>query len=154
MSVLAEELVLFFTHHRNLQAAAAVSKGCFDGVCYPRAGVRSSDQPVDNNLDLVPAFLVEFNFLIKRAHFAVDPQPCESVSLDSFEQLTVLSFTIFDDRRQQEILRPLGQRHQRINNLFSRLRLDNAVALVASLLADASVQDAEIVVNLGDCTDR
>ena len=57
------------------------------------------------------------------------------------------------ERGQQVQLRPLGQRQDLLDDLVGRLRADRDLAGRAVRLAEPGVEDAQVVVDLGDGAD-
>ncbi len=71
----------------------------------------------------------------------------------SCEQVLVLALLAADDRGEDQEARPLRQGEDAGEDLLARLGGDRPAALRAVALADAGVQDAQVVVDLGDGAD-
>ena len=72
----------------------------------------------------------------------------------SLEQLGELALAVAHHRRQHHQPRVLGQREHRVDHLADALRLQRQVVVGAERRAGARVQQAQVVVDLGDRADR
>ncbi len=138
----------------NRGDSAGKTQRGFDRVGQPLADVGLHDQTIDDHLDRVLLLLVEVDLVAQFARLAVDPDAREALFLDLLEELGVLALASANHRREQLDARALGQLHHLVDDLFGRLRADLAPAVVAMRLADARVEQAQIIVNLGDRADR
>ena len=110
-------------------------------------------EPVDHHLDGVLLLLVERRRVVERVDLAVDPGPGEALGLQLPEQLDVLALAAADDRREHLEPGALLEGHHPVDDLLRRLPLDRGVADRAVRPAGAGVEQAEVVVDLGDRAD-
>ena len=136
-------------HH---QPAGEVERG-LDGVGEPALGGRLDREPVDDHLDGVLALLVEGGRAVEGVGLAVDPGPREALRLELPEQLDVLALAAADDRGQHLEPGPLVESQDPVDDLLGRLPLDGRPAGRAVRPAGAGVEQAEVVVDLGDRAD-
>jgi len=94
--------------------------------------------------------LVQLDLFGQLPDGAVHPDPRESLSAEVEEQLPVLPFPASDDGRQDHDPTPGRQRLHPIDHLLDGLGRDDLAALRTVRRPDPSVEDAEIVVDLGD----
>ena len=88
------------------------------------------------------------------ADLAVDAHAREALALEVVEQLAVLALAALDDRREHLELGLLGQLEDAVDDLVGSLPLDLAAADRAVRDADARVEQAQVVVDLGDGAHR
>ena len=136
-------------HH---QPAGEVERG-LHRVGEPALGGRLDRQPVDDHLDGVLALLVEGGRAVEGVGLAVDPGPREALRLQLPEQLDVLALAAADDRGQHLEPGPLVERQDPVDDLLGRLPLDRRPAGRTVRSAGAGVEQAEVVVDLGDRAD-
>ena len=86
-------------------------------------------------------------------HLAVDAHALESGFADVVEHLLVMPLAPLDHRGEDLRARAVGQRLDRIDDLLRALRDDFLAADRAVGHADARVEQAQVVVNLGDGAD-
>ena len=134
------------------QPAGQVESG-LDGVGEPALGGLLDAQPVDDHLDGVLALLVERGRVVEGVGVAVDPGPREPLGLELPEQLDVLALAAADHRGQHLEPGPLLEREDPVDDLLRRLALDGRAAGRAVGPAGAGVEQAEVVVDLGDGAD-
>ncbi len=132
-----------------------------DRVGHP-AGVRprvavviglAHDDAVDDDVDRVLVLLVELDVLVEVAQLPVDPDADEARLLRAGEELLVLALAILDERRHEHDPRPLRQRVDLVDHLLDGLALDLAAADRAMHATDASEEEPQVVVDLGDGPD-
>ncbi len=125
-----------------------------DRVGQALADVVAHDEPVDDHRDVVLELLVELDRIFQQAQLAVDLRPRVAVGAQLVEELAVLALAPAHDRREHHEARALLELHDLIDDLLDRLALDRRAADVAVRLADPRPQQAQVVVDLGDCADR
>ena len=92
--------------------------------------------------------------VVGQAHdLAIDPGADETALEHVREQVLVLALLAANDRGQDEEPRALRQGQDASQDLLARLGGDRPAALGAVALADAGVEDAQVVVDLGDGAD-
>ena len=105
-------------------------------------------QPVHHQLQRVLAVLVEDDLLVERADLTVHPHPHEAGAPGIVQDLAMLALAAADHRRQQYHPAALGEAHHGVDDLVQRLLLDGSAADVAVRVADAGIQQAQVVVDL------
>jgi hypothetical protein len=135
------------------EAAGEVERR-LDGVGQPALGGPLDREPIDDDLDGVFLLLVERRRLVERVDLAVDPGPREPLRLELPEQLDVLALAAPDHRRQDLEARALVEGENLVDDLLGRLALDRGAAGRTVGVADPGVEEAEVVVDLGDRADR
>ena len=112
-------------------------------------------EPVDDHLDGVvlvarqPLLLA----VVELHHLAVDPGAGEALPGELVEQAVVLALAAAHDRREHLEAGALGQLEHAVDDLLGRLARDHAAAVRAVRDADPRVQQAQVVVDLGDRAD-
>src|SRR5579884_2686456 len=148
--VLAEEERPAVDHVDHDQALAERGSG-LDRLRQPRAEVRAHHKPVDDDLDRVLELLVEFgDAVLQQVLLAVDLHAREALLAQLLEDVLVLALAVAHDRRVDGELRPLRQAKHLVDDRVDRLARDRTTADRAVRPADARVEEAEIVVDLGD----
>ncbi|MNC69841.1 hypothetical protein D3C75_1205820 [compost metagenome] len=85
---------------------------------------------------------------------AVDPRTDEALGAQFLEHRQVLTLALADHRGEQHQLAALRQGQHLVDHLADRLRLQRHVVVRAARGADAGVEQAQVVVDLGDGADR
>ena len=134
------------------QAVGQTQRG-LHRVGEPALGRRLHRQPVDDHLDRVLLLLVELGRVVEGVGLAVDPDPREAVGLELPEELDVLPLAAADHRGQHLEAATLLEREHAVDDLLRRLPLDRCAADRAVGPAGAGVEQAEVVVDLGDGAD-
>ena len=98
--------------------------------------------------------LVQFRGLGQFIQGAVDPHPGETIGLQLLQLLAILPLAPAHDRCQHQQPGLLRQGQHPIDHLLDGLGGDRLVALRAVHLPGAGKQHPQVVVNLGDGTDR
>ena len=109
---------------------------------------------VDHQLDVVLELLVELRHRVQLVQLAVDLDPLEAGAQQLGELLAVLALAPAHDRRQQIEARALGQAHDPVDHLRDGLALDRQPGRGRIRDADPGVEQAQVVVDLGDRADR
>ena len=91
--------------------------------------------------------------VLEHALLAVDLDPGVAVGPQALEQILELALAAAHHRRVDGEPRALGQRQHLLDDLLGRLAGDLAAALGAVRMADAGVQQPQVVVGLGDRAD-
>ena len=98
-------------------------------------------------------FLSSLMVLGQVVQLAVDVDAHEALLLERLELLFVLALAVAHHRRQHGEARAFGQLEHAVDHLLHRLRGDALAAVVAVDDADARVEQAQVVVDLGDRAD-
>ena len=117
----------------------------------PRSGAHHD--AVDHDLDVVLQLLVEGRDGVDLVELAVDLDALEAALLQVLQLLAVLALAAADDRRQQVEPRAFRHRQDAVDHLRHGLALDRQAGRGRIGHADARVQQAQIVVDLGDRAD-
>jgi hypothetical protein len=107
-------------------------------------------QPVDHHLDGVLLVALEVDVLGQLPQLPVDPGPGVALGRQLAEQVLVLALAAPHHRRQDLEPRPLRQLEDPVDDLLRRLPRHHGPAPRAVGHADPGVQEAEVVVDLGD----
>ena len=140
-------------HHLDQRRAVAVPEGDRERVREARRHARAHDQAIDQHLDRVPHGARERDVLGQLAQRAVHAHAHEAAAAELVELLAVLALAVADDGRVDEEPRVGRERRQPVYHLLHRLRRDLAPAGVAERAADAGVEEAEVVRDLGHRAD-
>ena len=112
-------------------------------------------EPVDDHLDgvvLVPRQPLRLA-VVELDDLAVDPGAGEALPGELVEQAVVLALAAAHHRGEHLEAGALGQLEHAVDDLLRRLARDHAAAVRAVRDADARVEQAEVVVDLGDRAD-
>src|SRR5277367_2185802 len=131
-----------------------VFEGDFQRVAQALFDAATDREAVDNHVDAVALILVERNFLAQLAHRAVDLDPHEARAPQIAQFLAIFTLAIAHDWREYMDARGLGPRHDAVDDLLHALLRNLASAVVAERVTNASEQQPQVVVNLGDSCDR
>ena len=124
--------------------------GGLDGVGEPPPQALLHDEPVDDHVDVVLELLVELDVFLELAHLAVDLDAGEAVGAELLEELAVLALAPAHDRRDHAEARALLELADLVDDLLHALPGDGPPALRAVRVPDAGVEQAQVVVDLGD----
>src|SRR5207253_3073621 len=104
--------------------------------------------------DVVLVVLIQRDRLDEVTHITVDARPHEPLATRGLEDLTVLTLAALHHRGSDQQARALRERQHLVGYLLDRLPADLAPAHRAMVMADARVEQAQIVVDLGHRADR
>ena len=124
-----------------------------DRLREPRAQVLLHHEPVDDDVDRVLELLVERGRLLEQVLLAVDLDAREALVAELLEQVAELALAVAHDRRVDREARALGQREDLLDDRVDRLPGDRPPADRAVRPPDARVEQAQVVVDLGDGAD-
>ena len=133
------------------ELALAPAQGRFDRIRQSGAHALAQDEPVHHGLDDVflapggPGRLgaVEFDDL------SVDPHAHKPLAPRFFQHVAELAHLALDQRREQDQPRALGQRQDLVHDGLRRLAAQGTAGGGVVRLADAGVEQAQVIVNLG-----
>ncbi len=128
-------------------------EGSLDRVRQPALGGRLRGQPVDHHLDGVLPLFVQLGWLGQLDRVAVDAGAAEALRLQAPEQLDELALAAPDHRREHLEAGALLELQDAVDDLLGGLALDGRPAHRAVRAARAGVEQAEVVVDLGDGAD-
>ena len=138
----------------DLDEAVGELGGGLDGVGEPPPQALLHDQPIDDDGDVVLELLVEVDVLLELAHLAVHLDAGEAVGAKLLEQLAVLALAAAHHRGDDAEPRAAVEVAHLVDDLLDALPRDGTTAVRAVRVADARVQQAQVVVDLGDRADR
>ncbi len=129
-----------------------------DGVGEPLLGRRLHGQPVHHHLDGVLLLLLQLGRVVaeevgERVHDAVDPGPGVALGLQLGEEVEVFALAAADHRGEHLEADALLHGEYPVDDLLRGLPGDQLAADRAVRLADPGVEQAEVVVDLGDGAD-
>ncbi len=150
--VLREEQLLAVDHVDHDEAVGEAGRG-LDRLGEARPEVRLHHEPVDDDVDRVLELLVERDLLLEQALLAVHLHAREALAAKLLEQVAELALAVAHDRRVHREARPLRELQDLVDDRLEALARDRAAADRAVRPADARVEEAEIVVDLGDRAD-
>ena len=148
-----ELLVALVGRHGDRGDPLGQLEGRLDAVGDSAADALLGHQAVDHDLDRVLEVLGQPDRLGEIAHLPVDPGPREPLAGQVFQELAVLTLASADDGREHLEPRALRQREHLVDDLLGGLAADRPPAVVAMGSSDPRVQDAQVVVDLGDRPD-
>ena len=150
--VLAEGELVAVEHVDDDQAVG--KRGCgLDRLRQALPQVLFHHQAVDDDLDRVLELLVERRRLFEQVLLAVDLHAREPFCAELLEDVLVLALAVADDRRVDGELRSRGELQDLVDDRLLALAGDRAAADRAVRAADARVEQAQVVVDLGDGAD-
>ena len=130
------------------------AEGGLHGFRQTLLGRRFDRDPVDDNVDVMLAFLVQGRHLTESMDLTINAHTGETVSRQLPEEFDVLALAATDDRRQHLELRALVQGHQPIDDLLRGLTVDELPTHRAVGLADTGPEQTQVVMDLRDRADR
>ena len=140
----------------DLGYAAALAQGCFHRVGYA-AGLHvvADDEAVHHQFDVVPFLLVEVEVahLVQQVLGAVDADAGPASLAGVLEHFLVLALATADFGGQYLDTAVRGEMEDGVDDLLDGLTLDGLTALGAVGASSAGVEEAQIVVYLGDGAD-
>ena len=116
-----------------------------------RAGLHR--EPVDDHLDIVLLLLLQRRRLSQRVHHAIDPNPAVALGVELVEEVDELALAGAHHRRENLEPGALWHGQYLIDDLLRGLAGDPAAAYRAVRCAGAGVEQAQVVVDLGDGAD-
>ncbi len=138
------------------EQAFAPAQRRFDGIRQPCADALFDNEPINDGLDAVLASLGRAHRLraAELDEFAVDAGADKAFAADLFDHVAKLPLLPAHHRRQQDEPGALGQRKDLIDNGLRRLATQRAAGAGIMRLADAGVEQAQVVVDFGGRRDR
>src|SRR5262249_33880430 len=134
-------------------AAAGAQRG-LDAVGESRAVRVADTHAIDDQIDRVFPLLVEGDYVVERKGRAVDECAGEPGRARLVEELAELAFAVRGLGGEDCELCSCPERKELCHDLGSRPRRDLSSAQVTPLLAGPRVEQAKVVVDLRDRTDR
>ncbi len=113
----------------------------------------ADDEAVDDGLDGVHLVAVELDLLVDVVDLAVDTDADEAQLAHIFEDLLVLALAVLDQGRQEQDAAAFRHLLDGLDDLAHGLLVDLAAAAGAVGDADAGVEEAQVVIDLGHGAD-
>ncbi len=137
--------------HRG-HAVAQLQRG-LEALGQALLDVLARAEAVDHRLDGVLLAQCQRRHRVDLMQLAVHAHTDEALRTQLVEHLRMLALAVADDRRQQHVALFRVQRQHLVDHLADRLRFQRVAMVRAARGADASVQQAQVVVDLGDRAD-
>ena len=146
--------VLLPVHEVEHHDAVGQAQGGLDRIGQPLFGSRLHREPVDDHLDIVLLLFLQLRRIGERIHHPVDAHPGITLGVELVEQIDEFPLAGPDHRREDlEADTRLHLEHL-VDDLLWRLLGDQLPAGRAVRGTGAGVEQAQIVVHLGDGADR
>ena len=130
-------------------AARQLQRG-LKGLGQTRAEIVADLKAVDHDFDGMFLLQLQLRRIGEIADFAVDPRADIALPGEVFQRFVMFAFALFNDRRQQHQALTFRLGENIIHHLAHGLRRQRHIVIRAARLADARVQQAQIVVNFGN----
>ncbi len=137
-------------HELQHDEAAGQAEGGLHRVGEAATRLRLDGESVDDHLDRVLLLLLEDGDVVEPQHDPVDPHPGVALGHELAEEVGVLALALAHHRRQDLEPGSGGQLEHLVDDLLRRLAGDDVAADRAVRDPDARVQQAQVVVDLGD----
>ena len=147
--VLAPRLI----EKREPRQAAREAQSGLERFSQALRGIGSDAQPIDDCLDRVLAFRVELRQRFHFVHASVDAHSDEPLGGEILQHLRVLALAVAHQRREQCRCRALRQPQNLIDHLAHGLGREINHVIGAAGNPGACVEQAQVVVDLGDGAD-
>ncbi len=142
--------VVVIFHGRDQGDAIGQLEGSLEGFGQALLQVAADLETVHHDIDGVLLLLVQFRQLVELVQLAVDPRADEALGTQFIEHRQVLALALADHRCQQHQFAAFGQGQYLVDHLADGLRLQRCVVIGAARRADPRVEQAQVVVDLGD----
>ncbi len=136
------------------QGAAALAQRGLRRVGEAGADPRLHHQAIDHQLHVVLQLLVQGEAVGEGVDHPVHPHPREAALLHVAEHVPVLALAVLHQRGQHHDARALGQLQDGVDDLLGGLLPHHPAAGGTVLHAHGGVEDAQVVVHLGDGAHR
>ena len=146
-----QQLFRFFIVHigDNGGTAGKIQSG-FKGFGQTLGQIVTHFEAIDHHLNGVFLLQFQLRWIGKIADLAVDPRADIALAGQVLQRFGVLAFTFFNDWRQQHQALAFRLREHVVDHLADGLCGQRNIMVRAARLADARVQQAQIVVNFGN----
>ncbi len=134
----------------DLHEPLGEAQGRLDRIGQTSAVLGARNQPIDDHRDIVILAAVELRRFGEFNEFAVHHRAHEALLAGILEQLPELTLAPAHERREHLDLGARGPRQHDIGNLRRRLLRHRATAIGAMRRPGARVEQAQVVVDLGD----
>ena len=148
-----KKMLFAAVHLDGERAAVRVAQRRLERFGEPLLEFRPHFDAVDDDFDRVLDVLFELRQLVDFVHVAVDAHAHEPLRPQLFEEIDLLAFAANDERRQDHEARVGGQFEHVIDHLRDALRFEHDVVVGTVRVADARVEQAQVIVNFGHRAD-
>jgi hypothetical protein len=131
-------------------AAVGMAQRSLERVGEPLLDVGARAQPVDHYVDSVLHLLRKLRRRVELVHFSVDAHPREPLRAQLVQELGLLAFSAGHHRSENHEAGVLRQLQYLIHHLRHGLRLQRDPVLRAVRRADPRIEQAQVIVDLGD----
>ena len=145
-----EQVFLVAVEFHGQRAPVGVPQRRLEGLGQALLGVGAHLEAVYHDIHAVFAVLGQFGQRVDLVHAAIDPHAHEPLRAQLFHEVVLFALAAGHHRREDHQPRVLGQRHDVIDHLRHRLRLERQLVFGAAGRADPRIQEAQVVVDLGD----
>ncbi len=140
-------------HGRDQRDAVRQFQRRLEGFGQTLLQVAANLEAIHHDIDGVLLLFVQLGQFVQLIEAAVDAGADEALGTQLIEHRQVLALALADDRSQQHQLAALGQCQHLIDHLADGLRFQRRVMVRAAWCADPCVEQAQVVVDLGDGAD-
>ncbi len=138
----------------HLGHAVGEAQRCLERIGEPAIDAVALHEPIDDDLDRVHLVAGQVGLVGQLVDLAVDPGTSEALRRQIGEQRVVGALAAAHDRCEHLEARAVGQLEDAIDDLLRGLTRDHRAVVRAVRHTDAGVQQAQVVVDLGDRADR
>ena len=142
--------LLLWSLHLHVHQAVSLGKRLLQRFGQALLNALLHHQAVHEDLDVVLDVLVERDVLGQLVKISIDAHPHKAALFRMLQQLFMTALLAAHHRGEQLQTRALRQFHQLVHHLVHRLLHDGLAAVRTVRDADPRVQQAEIVIDLGD----
>jgi len=155
---------LLTAHHEDAQHPVTELQSGFDRIVQAHAirvvrfllaiGMVAHHEPIHNHLNRMHLVAVQGDLVIELGNLAIDARAHIACLDQVVEQALVLAFAPLNHRRQEHDTRPIRESADVVHDLLNRLPGDLSPTDRAMGNADAGIEQAQIVIDLGYCAHR
>ncbi len=146
-------LARLVVHRRHQGDAVGQLQRGLEGLGQALLEIGADLEAVHHHIDGMLLLFIQLRQLVELAQFAVDPRTNEPLGAQLFEDHQVLALALADDRRQEHQLAAFGLGQHEVDHLADGLGFQWNVMIGAAGNTDARIEQAKVVVDLGDRAD-
>ncbi len=150
-----DHLLAFFVlvHGRDQRDAVRQFQRRLEGFGQTLLQVAANLEAIHHDIDGVLLLFVQLGQFVQLVEAAVDAGANEALGPQLVEHGQVLALSLANDGCQQHQLAPFWQRQDLVDHLTDGLRFQRRVMVRAAWCADPRVEQAQVIVDLGDGAD-
>ena len=148
-----KQMFLARVHFHRQRAAVGVAQRGLETFGQALLGICAHLETIDHHFDGVLLVLVELGHGVDFVDFAIHPNPHETLRAQLGEEFEVFTLAPHHQRRQDHQLGVFRQRQHRVDHLRHRLRGQRNAVFRALRIADAGIQQAQVIVDFSDRAD-